>query len=328
MLEKTSSIDIFQPYDPDNPTPLQFEYTITVKNDPLDRGCYRSSGYTIEDPLPEYLKFVSLVSAKNEQNLDLDEEVSCVDSNGEVVGISPADCSYPNVLQVKIQNSLPYVTVPNPRYPKYSDEPYIEPPINAVLDDISPNLCETQYHEVTFLVEYVPVGYAPLQLENSACVNGFQYDPWGGAVDFYNEATGTIDVIPASGNNCDDDNVITEVDLVSFSAHPEGSAIQVDWETATERDNLGFNLYRATSPDGERTKLNAALIPSFSPGGNLGGTYAYTDIFDLQPGTVYYYWLEDMDMSGKLTLHGPISTRSPAMLLLNRIYLPAILGGD
>lgn len=158
-------------------------------------------------------------------------------------------------------------------------------------------------------------------ITNQACVVGNEPE-YDGSFPQPNPPASTL------GDNCDDDNVITEVDLISFTAHAQRSAILVEWETASEKDNLGFNLYRATSPGGERIKLNTTLIPSNDPGGNLGSKYAYTDVFDLQPDTVYYYWLEDMDMSGKLTLHGPTSTQSPALLLLNRIYLPAIRGGN
>lgn len=160
-----------------------------------------------------------------------------------------------------------------------------------------------------------------LPITNTACVVGNEPE-YDGTFPVGNPQPSTL------GDNCDDDNVITDVKLVSLSAHTQGTAILVEWETASEKDNLGFNLYRATSLSGERTKINASLIPSSDPGGNLGGKYAYTDIFDLKPNTVYYYWLEDMDMSGNLTLHGPTSTQTPVMLLLHRIYLPAIRGGN
>ena len=305
------------------PTPGQYiDYTIRVDNLPYlndhdenigtpdQNTCYRSSGYVIEDELPSYLKGITVTSALTQAGSPLLASFKCVDANGVTI-----PCDYGSLYQIKVENSLPTISSP---------EPNINDPIPA-------STCTAQWHTITLRVQYDdsnPRDIAPASIYNKACVNGFQFDPWGGAYQGIDPITGEYTVIDASGNNCDDDNVITEVDLVSFSAHPEGSAMLVEWETATERDNLGFNLYRATSPDGERTKLNAALIPSFAPGGNLGGSYAYTDIFDLQPGTVYYYWLEDMDMSGKLTLHGPISTRLPAMLLPIKIYLPSIIGGN
>ena len=53
--------------------------------------------------------------------------------------------------------------------------------------------------------------------------------------------------------------------------------MRVTWETATELDNVGFNLYRAKDIDGPWTLLNATLIPSQSPGSVFGATYTWLD---------------------------------------------------
>lgn len=97
------------------------------------------------------------------------------------------------------------------------------------------------------------------------------------------------------------------VTLAGFSATQQGDAILVTWETASELHNLGFNLYRATSPAGPETQLNAALIPSQAPGSTAGFTYTWEDRANLVAGQTYYYWLEDVDLSGATTLHGPVS---------------------
>lgn len=61
----------------------------------------------------------------------------------------------------------------------------------------------------------------------------------------------------------------TSVMLGSFWSRPVGRTTQVHWETAQETDNLGSNLYRATSLVGERTTINAELIPTNVPPGTL-----------------------------------------------------------
>ena len=38
--------------------------------------------------------------------------------------------------------------------------------------------------------------------------------------------------------------------------------MRVDWQTAQEVDNKGFDLYRATSAGGPYVKLNGGLIPA------------------------------------------------------------------
>ena len=98
----------------------------------------------------------------------------------------------------------------------------------------------------------------------------------------------------------------TAVELVSFTATPRRNGIRLDWETASELDNLGFNLYRSESAEGERVQLNAALIPTQNPGSPVGGVYTWLDQA-VTPGVTYYYWLEDVDVTGRATLHGPES---------------------
>lgn len=97
------------------------------------------------------------------------------------------------------------------------------------------------------------------------------------------------------------------VTLAGFSAAPQGDAVLVTWETASELDNLGFNLYRGLDPSGPDRQLNATLIPSQSPGSPAGFIYTWEDHADLTPGVTYFYWVEDVDIHGAATMHGPVS---------------------
>jgi hypothetical protein len=109
----------------------------------------------------------------------------------------------------------------------------------------------------------------------------------------------------------------TAVNLVSFTATRQGGVVLVAWETASEVDNVGFNLYRSVSTDGPYTKLNGALIPSQSPGSVFGAAYTWLDE-GVQPGVAYYYKLEDVEAGGTRTMHGPISAsaKNPTKLTL------------
>jgi hypothetical protein len=103
------------------------------------------------------------------------------------------------------------------------------------------------------------------------------------------------------GNYEEDDTAVT---LSYFTAEPRGVHVALAWETGTEIDNAGFNLYRASAPDGPYVKVNAALIAAQGDP-TSGASYAFLDR-GLTPGT-YFYKLEDVDLSGVTVFHGPIS---------------------
>jgi hypothetical protein len=85
---------------------------------------------------------------------------------------------------------------------------------------------------------------------------------------------------------------------------PEPVVVIVEWTTESEVNLAGFNIYRSESPDGPYVKLNDALIPA-SPDPIVGGSYKYNDT-TAEPGVTYYYELEDVELGGVVTLHGPI----------------------
>ena len=96
----------------------------------------------------------------------------------------------------------------------------------------------------------------------------------------------------------------TAVTLVAFEAIWQGDAVRVTWETATELDTLGFNLYRSASPTGPWMRLNAELIPPQHSCALCGAVYDWLDT-GVTPRATYYYQLEDLDVKGASTFHGP-----------------------
>ncbi len=113
------------------------------------------------------------------------------------------------------------------------------------------------------------------------------------------------------------------VELGSFTATPQAwtGTIRLDWETLTEVNNLGFNLYRAESLAGRQIKLNASLIPSQGPGGSIGYTYSFVDR-RVRAGRTYYYWLEAVDLNGSTQLFGPRSAAIGPQLSAPRLSTP------
>jgi hypothetical protein len=114
----------------------------------------------------------------------------------------------------------------------------------------------------------------------------------------------------------------TLIELASFTATPHDGYVLVEWETASEIDNDGFNLWRSEAAGGEYAKLNADLIPA-QGGPTTGASYSYNDEAVIN-GITYWYKLEDVDLYSASTFHGPVSA-TPRQL--HRLYLPLLLKG-
>jgi len=97
----------------------------------------------------------------------------------------------------------------------------------------------------------------------------------------------------------------TLVGLSYFRAKGLDSAVLLEWATETELDNAGFNLLRSEEKDGEYMRINPYFIPARGSGG-MGAEYSFTD-YDVINGKIYCYKLEDIDIYGKSTFHGPVS---------------------
>jgi hypothetical protein len=96
------------------------------------------------------------------------------------------------------------------------------------------------------------------------------------------------------------------VTLASFAASVLADHVLVTWETVSEMGNAGFNLYRTTSEQAPAASDLLAYVPSQAPGSTQGFAYSYQDQA-LTAGESYWYWLEDVSLSGVTTLHGPVS---------------------
>lgn len=97
----------------------------------------------------------------------------------------------------------------------------------------------------------------------------------------------------------------TIIILAFFKAVPGDKKIVLQWNTESEIENAGFNLYRSESEKGPYTKINEVLLPAQgSPA--QGAAYAFDDK-TVENRKKYYYKLEDVDLSGRSAFHGPVS---------------------
>lgn len=109
----------------------------------------------------------------------------------------------------------------------------------------------------------------------------------------------------------------TSVNLSSFDAKPHPGHVFVEWKTANEVGIWGYNLERAESPAGERTRLNSTLIPSKCPGCLTENSYEFNDV-DVVAGRTYYYWIEIVGDPNEV--EGPASATA-----LYPLFLPSIV---
>jgi len=109
---------------------------------------------------------------------------------------------------------------------------------------------------------------------------------------------GAQETLPQSADS------VTAVKLASLKARQGPEGVLIEWQTGYEVRNLGFNVYRDEA--GRRVRLNrellagSALFAGTHTVLRAGNAYGW---FDPQGGT---YWVEDVDLSGKRTLHGPV----------------------
>lgn len=115
----------------------------------------------------------------------------------------------------------------------------------------------------------------------------------------------------------------TAIALSSFTATAEGNAIVVRWVTSAEFNTWGFKLYRST--DG--TRANAVLVtaqPILSTGrGGLGASYEWRDT-NVQAGQSYTYWLEEIELNGVTSEHGPSSATVAPAAAGYRFFVPIV----
>lgn len=108
----------------------------------------------------------------------------------------------------------------------------------------------------------------------------------------------------------------TLINLSSFFCTSSNRYIIIDWTTESEIDNAGFNLYRSESEDGEYVKINPSLIPT-KGSSTQGASYQFVDD-NVKNRNTYYYKLEDIDLSGNSTFHGPVNATPRMIYEINR----------
>jgi uncharacterized repeat protein (TIGR01451 family) len=119
------------------------------------------------------------------------------------------------------------------------------------------------------------------------------------------------DTDPTNNSDSATINVVapTVVHMLEMQAVQDSKGkVQLSWTTSFEAENLGFNVYRQTAAG--REKLNRDLVAGsalFTKRGTLdeGGDYRWND--KVKDVSFVQYYVEDVDLHGVKTLHGPIT---------------------
>lgn len=166
-------------------------------------------------------------------------------------------------------------------------------------------------HRITFPVVIGPQGSVPtagiVEIADSCTQGNIMYDICNVV-----SVTTVSDDVDLTNNNASEPKDIgapTAVDLLYFEGSGAKNAVILKWATASELDTIGFNLYRRGRLDGTMRPINAYLVQAQVPGAVEGASYIFK-VDNLKAGKFYYFWLEDVDMYGNTTLHGPIYVKA------------------
>ena len=188
-------------------------------------------------------------------------------------------------------------------------------------------------------------GYWQLDLGNLKSPSTNEVLGWsvGDAISVFSQGaadgTGSAnDTVSGSGFQRILPDISLPVFLSVFTATATSNGVLLSWRTESEVDNLGWNIYRSTRRDGEYYRINGRLIAG---AGNsaMPNNYQYLDK-EAKEGVTYFYYLEDVDISGRknrseviqvpsdkswvekppLEKHHPLKTLFPARFALLQNY--------
>jgi outer membrane protein assembly factor BamB len=174
--------------------------------------------------------------------------------------------------------------------------------------------------------QYIVKGHDPYQvagysLASPALADGHvYYTSWNGHVYCFGDSyappvtttttanvSTTTTIIPTTttvSSTTTTAQIPTLINLISFDADAGNGSVTLAWETASEIENAGFNLYRSEFKNSGYMQINKQLI--MAKGSAVqGADYVFIDN-NVKNGRTYYYKLEDIDNAGKRTIHGPV----------------------
>ena len=93
------------------------------------------------------------------------------------------------------------------------------------------------------------------------------------------------------------------VELSNFSISSVAGRVVIEWTTQTETENLGFLVFRSTSPTGAKERMNKDMIIG-ALNSETHNDYRWEQPID-EEGVIYYYWIADVATDGTMRFYGP-----------------------
>jgi hypothetical protein len=95
------------------------------------------------------------------------------------------------------------------------------------------------------------------------------------------------------------------VELSSFTAVTTAEHfVGLHWVTQSETNVAGYYVYRNTEDSIDEAIRVSPFIPAFNL--STQSNYSYVDE-EVVPNTRYYFWLQNIDLTGDVSLHGPVT---------------------
>ena len=107
------------------------------------------------------------------------------------------------------------------------------------------------------------------------------------------------------------------IQLDSFTLRQTSRGVLIHWRTSIEIDTVAFSVLRAEWAPSSRVDTGTVVLrvvteqPLPARGNALGGAeYEFLDRSPMTPGRPLHYYLEDIDLFGRTTRHGPAAVRT------------------
>ena len=93
------------------------------------------------------------------------------------------------------------------------------------------------------------------------------------------------------------------VELSNFSISSVAGRVVIEWTTQTETENLGFLVFRSTSPTGVKERMNPDMILG-ALNSETHNDYKWEQPIE-EEGVILYYWIADVATDGTMRYYGP-----------------------